>query len=88
MRIYLIRHGKIQANEKHLYCGNTDLPLSHAGKEELQNIHYYIKNVRFLISGVKRTNEIMRILFGDVPYEIDPRFREVDFGIFEMHSYD
>jgi alpha-ribazole phosphatase len=27
-------------------------------------------------------------LFGDVAYEEDPRFREVDFGIFEMHSYE
>ena len=88
MTIYLIRHGKTSANEKHLYCGSTDLPLSAAGRQELQNIRYDIKNVRFITSGMKRTDETMRILFGDVPYEIDLRFREVDFGIFEMHSYD
>ena len=88
MTIYLIRHGKTEANEKHLYCGSTDLPLSEAGREELQGVHYDIKNVRFLTSGMKRTNETLRILFGDIPYEIDPRFREVDFGIFEMHSYE
>ena len=28
MTIYLIRHGKTEANEKHLYCGSTDLSLS------------------------------------------------------------
>ena len=88
MTIYLIRHGKTEANEKHLYCGSTDLPLSNAGKEELRSVHYDIKTVRFLTSGMKRTNETLRILFGDVPYEVDPRFREVDFGIFEMHSYE
>ena len=88
MTIYLIRHGKTEANEKHLYCGSTDLPLSDAGIAELQKLRYDIKNVRFLTSGMKRTNETLRILFGDVTYEIDPRFREVDFGIFEMHSYD
>ena len=88
MTIYLIRHGKTSANEKHLYCGSTDLPLSDAGKEELRSVHYDIKNVRFISSGMKRTNETLRILFGDVPYEVDPRFREVDFGIFEMHSYE
>ena len=88
MTIYLIRHGKTSANEKHLYCGSTDLPLSDTGKEELQSIRYDLKNVRFLTSGMKRTNETLQILFGDVPYETDPRFREVDFGIFEMHSYD
>ena len=88
MTIYLIRHGKTEANEKHLYCGSTDLPLSEAGKAELQAFRYDIKNVRFITSGMKRTNETLRILFGDVPFDTDPRFREVDFGIFEMRSYE
>ena len=88
MTIYLIRHGKTEANEKHLYCGSTDLPLSEAGKAELQVLHYDIKIVRFITSGMKRTNETLQILFGDVPYKEDPRFREIDFGVFEMHSYE
>ena len=88
MTIYLIRHGKTEANEKHLYCGSTDLPLSDGSKEELRSVHYDIKNVRFISSGMKRTNETLRVLFGDVPYKVDPRFREVDFGIFEMQSFE
>ena len=88
MTVYLIRHGKTEANEKWLYCGSTDLPLSEKGREELRRIHYDIKNVRFLTSGMKRTNETLHILFGDAPYEEDSKFREVDFGIFEMHNYE
>ena len=88
MTIYLIRHGKTEANEKHLYCGSTDLPLSEAGKAELETLRYDIKNVRFLTSGMKRTEETLKILFGDVSCAVEPRFREVDFGVFEMHSYD
>ena len=88
MTIYLIRHGKTEANEKRLYCGSTDLSLSESGREELQELHYEMNNVSFLTSGMKRTNETLRLLFGDVPYEVDSRFREVDFGIFEMHSYE
>jgi len=88
MSIYLIRHGKTLANEQHLYCGSTDLPLSETGRDELKEKHYDIKNVRFITSGMKRTNETLQILFGDVPFEVDPRFREVDFGIFEMRSYE
>ena len=84
MTIYLIRHGKTEANERRLYCGSTDLSLSNAGKAELKKLHYEIKNVRFLTSGMKRTNETLRVLFGNVPFEVNPRFREVDFGIFEM----
>ena len=88
MKIYLIRHGKTGANEQHLYCGSTDLPLSDAGRAELRTLHYPVENLRFLTSGMKRTIETLQILFGNVPYEVEPRFREVDFGIFEMHSYE
>ena len=28
------------------------------------------------------------LLFGSVSYDIDPRFREVDFGVFEMRGYE
>ena len=88
MTIYLIRHGKTEANERHLYCGSTDISLSQVGIEELCKLGYNVENVRFLTSGKSRANETLQILFGDVPYEIEPRFREVDFGIFEMHSYE
>ena len=88
MTIYLIRHGKTEANERRLYCGSTDLSLTEAGKAELRNLHYDIQNVRFLTSGMKRCNETMELLFPGISYETDSRFREVDFGAFEMHSYD
>ena len=87
MIIYLIRHGKTAANEKHLYCGSTDLPLSEEGAKTLGRFPRELPNVRFVTSGMKRTNETLKRLFGDVPFTEDPRFREMDFGLFEMHSY-
>lgn len=86
--ITLIRHGKTEANEKHLYCGSSDLSLSPAGKMELQHLHYEMKNTHFITSGMKRTEETLLLLFGDVPHTQNPAFREVDFGSFEMHSYE
>ena len=89
MALYLIRHGKTAANEQHLYCGSTDLPLSENGIAELQRLHYEIpENARFLTSGMKRTEQTLEILFGNIPHEIRPEFREVDFGDFEMKSYE
>jgi alpha-ribazole phosphatase len=88
MKIYLIRHGKTEANVRSLYCGSTDVTLSDEGRQELKAICHDIKNVRFLTSGMNRANETLRLLFGDVPYEVDPRFREVDFGEFEMFTYE
>ncbi len=87
-RLYLIRHGKTEANLQHRYCGATDLPLSEAGREELKGLHYEISNVRFLTSGMLRTEQTLAALFGDVPHEKRPAFQEVDFGIFEMHTYE
>lgn len=88
MILYLIRHGKTEANERHLYCGSSDLSLSENGRAELEQKHYEIDGVRFLTSGMRRTEETLAILFGDVPHGIEPRFREVDFGVFELKSYE
>ena len=87
--LYLIRHGRTEANEKWLYCGSTDLFLSEAGEEELKKIKYNVpENSVFITSGMNRTEQTLKILFGDVPHKADSRFREVDFGIFEMKSYE
>lgn len=86
--LYLIRHGKTAANEQHRYCGSTDLPLSTRGREELAAMHYAVSGVRFLTSGMLRTEQTLEILFGPVPHEIRPEFREIDFGEFEMHTYE
>ncbi len=86
--IYLIRHGKTGANERHLYCGSSDLPLSEGGMAALRKKRYAICAERYLTSGMLRTEQTLGLLFGDLPHEIDPRFREVDFGDFELHSYE
>ena len=65
--IYLIRHGKTQANLLHLYCGSTDLPLSQQGIDQLRTLHYHLPPVRFLTSGMKRTEQTLELLFGNVP---------------------
>lgn len=87
-RLYLIRHGKTEATRDHLYCGATDISLSGEGEEALKGLSYNIDNVRFITSGMKRTNETLQILFGNVHYTENPAFREINFGKFEMHSYE
>ena len=93
MKLILIRHGKTEANEKHLYCGSTDLALSECGKSELterKNTVKYpsIDGFRILTSGMRRCAETLTILFGDIPHDTDTAFREMDFGAFEMRSYE
>ncbi len=88
MTVYLIRHGKTLANEQHLYCGSTDISLSDAGRKKLCELHYSIAETAFVTSGMRRANETLQCLFGDVPFRVEERFREVDFGLFEMRSYE
>jgi len=89
MKILLIRHGKTMANENHLYCGSTDLPLSETGRRELTLIRLVPpENCRFYSSGMTRANETLELLFGDVEYQVVPELREVDFGRFELGSYE
>ena len=93
MKLILIRHGKTAANEKHLYCGSTDLSLSEGGKAELterKNTVEYpsLDGFRILSSGMRRCEETLAILFSEIPHETDTAFREMDFGAFEMRSYE
>ena len=92
-RCMLIRHGRTEANEKWLYCGSTDLSLMEAGREELldlrRNARYpSASGLRFATSGMRRTDETLAILFGEVERTALPAFREMDFGVFEMRSYE
>ncbi|MBS4958009.1 MAG: histidine phosphatase family protein [Clostridium sp.] len=91
LMLALIRHGKTEANEKHLYCGKSNISLSEKGIKELNDIKNLIKYPeynKFFSSGAKRANETLEILYPKkVYYEIN-EFWEYDFGDFEMKSYD
>jgi alpha-ribazole phosphatase len=93
MKLILLRHGKTLANEQHLYCGSTDIALSDVGVKELEQLknttpYPDISGMRILTSGMKRCEETLRLLYGEVAHETDPAFCEMDFGQFEMRSYE
>ena len=91
MIINLLRHGATDANEKGLYCGFTDLPLSGPGKSKLIQIrdtqNYRTADI-YITSGMKRANETLDILYGKAPDLIIEDFKEYNFGRFEMKSHD
>ena len=93
MKLILLRHGVTEANEKRLYCGSTDIGLSEAGKAALlqrkkETACPDITDIRIITSGLKRCEETLALLYGDVPHDTDASFREMDFGAFEMRSYE
>lgn len=90
-RAILLRHGVTEANRLHRYCGSTDLPLDEAALAEhrARQLQYPDPTgCRVLTSGLLRTEQTLRALYGDIPHEADPAFRELDFGAFENKSYE
>ena len=92
--IFLFRHGKTEANENHLYCGKTDLPLSEKGRAELLEkkescVYPDISHCKVFTSGLKRTSQSLGILYPEIgSFGTEPSFQEIDFGDFEMKSYE
>jgi alpha-ribazole phosphatase len=92
-KIHLIRHSLTEANEKKLYCGATDMPLSANGVklalEMVKKCTYPpIAGARVYTSGLKRADETLRLLYGDVDFKTVPELSEMNFGVYELKSYD
>ena len=91
MQIHIIRHGRTCANEKGVYCGSTDISLSERGVREILDFArkgIYPKADLFITSGMKRTVETHRLIYGDADFITIGALREYNFGDFEMLSYN
>lgn len=91
MIFHFIRHGKTVANEKRLYCGSTDIPLTDNGIKELSELKKQIEYPTaelYIVSGLMRTIQTADILLGSPALTEIEAFREIRFGDFEMHGYE
>ncbi|HML45589.1 MAG TPA: histidine phosphatase family protein, partial [Clostridia bacterium] len=89
--ILLLRHGKTEANERRLYAGALDWPLSEAGRAEL--LAYwaeglYPKAQAFYTSGMLRCEQTLELLYGPQPHQRIGGLSEYRFGAFEGRSYE
>lgn len=92
-RLTLIRHGLTEGNVRRWYYGALDLPLCEAGQAAVQEaaaggLYPPYSGERILTSGMLRTEQTLRLIYGEAPHEIWPELREISFGIFEGKSYD
>ena len=89
MKLTLLRHGQTEGSLRDLYYGATDLPVL---PESLAALHEsagrYPTAPRYYTSGLLRTEQTLRAIYGDVPHTALPGLREMDFGDFEMRSYE
>lgn len=91
--VYLIRHGITEGNKKHLYYGSTDLPLIDEGIEAIRirkeaKIYPNETGFKLITSGLLRTKQTLFEIYGKAPNISDSQLNEIDFGDFEMKSYN
>ena len=90
MRIYIIRHGETQSNEKGLLQGWSDDPLNQFGIELAELTGQALKGTQFDIafsSSLTRAKETANIVLAqsgnNCPVLIDDRVKEINMGDFE-----
>ncbi|MDO4567343.1 MAG: histidine phosphatase family protein [Clostridia bacterium] len=93
MKLYLIRHGISTANVARRYAGVWDVELApegYAALEELKasGIYPSAEGKALYTSGMKRTEQTFRVIFGDLPHEVCAALKEMDFGDFEQRPYE
>jgi alpha-ribazole phosphatase len=92
-KICLIRHGITEGNQRRLYYGVTDIPLADEGvaalkKQVAEGLYIDSENASYFTTGLLRTEQTFQLIYGDKPHEAYTPFREVNFGDFEMLSYE
>lgn len=89
--LILLRHGKTALNEKKVYCGSSDPPLSAQGIIETERTAEHLK--AFEPNGVyasekQRARQSAQIVAPHMPVSAVPALCELDFGDFEGLSAD
>lgn len=92
-QIHLIRHGITEGNQRRLYYGASDIPLAEEGIEELKKlaeagIYPPAEGGDFYTTGLKRTEQTLAIIYGEREHDVIPQLKEMEFGDFEMKSYE
>ena len=88
-KIHLLRHGETEANEKGLYIGRTDLPLSAAGLQGLLRLREGVRYpgaARFFTSPLTRCRQTLEVLYPHCRQEVADGLAECDFGEWEGKS--
>lgn len=88
MKLYVARHGQTQWNAQNRVCGSTNLPLNQKGEQQAHQLARLAKGYDLdiiIASPMRRAAATAREAAKEcgVPYVLDARLYEQDFGIFE-----
>lgn len=83
LNLYLIRHGHTTGTEAKLLYGSSELSLTEEGLREItsfaeQGIYPDHEDAAVWTSGMKRTEQTLRGMYGDIEHRQEPRLKEID----------
>lgn len=90
-KLYLIRHGETELNNKKVYYGSTDCSLTENGIAQAKSLSSFFQKVnpeQIYVSTLRRSADTASLIFGgDRPFLVDKRIAEIDFGDWECKSF-
>lgn len=93
-KIHFIRHGITEGNKNKWFYGAADLNLTDEGREKLirfrnDGVYPVIPpHGMFYTTGLVRTEETLKIIYGDVPHRAISKLQEMNFGEYECKSFE
>lgn len=92
MKVYLVRHGETHANAQKRFAGHWDINLTDKGIGQAHEAAEKLKDVSFLrvtssdLQRARITAETI-LKYHEAALEINPDFREMNFGIWEEKTF-
>lgn len=91
MKMYLMRHGETDYNQRRCFYGSHDVSINEKGIRQAQEMGKVISSfsVDYLVtSALKRTHETANLVFPNRAFQVEPDFNEKDFGLWEGLTAD
>ncbi len=91
-KICLIRHGITEGNKRKLYYGHSDIDLAEEGIEALkkqaaEGLYPDGEGADFYTTDLKRTQQTLKLIYGERKFTPLASLKEINFGDFEMKTY-
>ncbi|SKA33111.1 probable phosphoglycerate mutase [Marinactinospora thermotolerans DSM 45154] len=91
--VAIARHGRTPWHADHRYVGSSDIPIDEVGRRQARELAGWAREFApsaLFCSPLRRTRQTMEPVVAAVGVEatVDPRLREVDFGIGEGRTLD
>ena len=91
-RLTLIRHALTAWNRSGRFQGSSDVPLSDTGREQARRLAPHVGRLasvdQLVSSPARRARETAELAFPGRSVVVEPRVKEIDFGVFEGRTID